>query len=99
MKKRNLFSILIAAIIASSFSGCEERAEPIHQAMTNNAQITVDFLFENDGCKVYRFVDNGRSIYYTNCTGKTQYSYSTGGKTPTTHHIESLNVGDTIIVK
>jgi Domain of unknown function (DUF4884) len=39
----------------------------------NNEPITykVDFLFEHDGCKVYRFWDNGSYIYFTSCNGET----------------------------
>lgn len=35
----------------------------------NNRTYRVEYLFEHDGCKVYRFNDNGRYVYFTNCTG------------------------------
>ena len=35
----------------------------------NNGTYTVDYLFEHDGCKVYRFQDMGRWVYFTNCSG------------------------------
>jgi hypothetical protein len=34
---------------------------------TENPNFKVDFLFEKDGCKVYRFLD-GNYHYFTNCT-------------------------------
>jgi hypothetical protein len=37
----------------------------------NNKTYQVDYLFEHDGCKVYRFQDNGHYVYFTNCTGET----------------------------
>lgn len=35
----------------------------------NNSSYTVEYLFEHDGCKVYRFVDRGQYVYFTNCSG------------------------------
>jgi len=37
----------------------------------NNTDYEVSFLFEYDGCKVYRFVDYGHTVYFTNCAGET----------------------------
>jgi hypothetical protein len=36
----------------------------------NNKDYKVDYLFEHDGCKVYRFYDRGNYIYFTNCNGE-----------------------------
>lgn len=35
----------------------------------NNETYDVDYLFEHDGCKVYRFRDQGNYVYFTNCKG------------------------------
>jgi hypothetical protein len=32
----------------------------------NNQDYQVEYLFEHDGCKVYRFYDRGYYIYFTN---------------------------------
>lgn len=41
---------------------------PLSQLPANNNQTyQVDYLFEHDGCKVYRFMDRGHYVYYTNC--------------------------------
>jgi hypothetical protein len=37
----------------------------------NNKTYEVDYLFEHDGCKVYRFSDRGHYVYFTNCNGET----------------------------
>ena len=37
----------------------------------NNKTYDVEYLFEHDGCKVYRFYDYGHYVYFTNCTGQT----------------------------
>ena len=33
----------------------------------NNKSYQVEYLFEHDGCKVYRFRDDGHYVYFTNC--------------------------------
>lgn len=32
----------------------------------NNSTYTIDYLFEHEGVKVYRFLDEGRYVYFTN---------------------------------
>jgi len=34
---------------------------------SDNATYSVDYLFEHEGCKVYRFEDHGHYVYFTNC--------------------------------
>ena len=74
MKKFTLVLALISSIILSS---CEKAGTP---AQTDGAKhdFDVQFLFETDGVKVYRFWDAGEYIYFTNCNGTT--SYNTSGK-------------------
>ncbi len=36
----------------------------------NNPAFKVEYLFEHEGCKVYRFEDKGNWVYYTNCQGE-----------------------------
>lgn len=61
------------AIISLILLGCTK--DPISTEITQNINFTVDFLFEKDGCKIYRFYDNGRSHYYTNCTETISVQY------------------------
>lgn len=35
----------------------------------NNDTYMVEYLFEHDSCKVYRFLDRGNCVYFTNCNG------------------------------
>lgn len=37
----------------------------------NNKTYEVEYLFEHEGCRVYRFRDFGNWVYYTNCNGST----------------------------
>jgi hypothetical protein len=68
MRRFWLFLLLGAAL------GCEK--SPVSQSSSNNPNIAVDFLFEHEGCKLYRFYDGGRAIYYANCGGRIQTSWS-----------------------
>ena len=80
--------ILSALLVIVILFGCREKA----QESTQQGNFTVEFLFEKDGCKMYRFVDGTtRTVYWANCEGKIQSDYSTqAGKTSTTHHAETI---------
>lgn len=63
--KRFLPLLLIPAL-ASCAAG-----EPLVTAPSqNNVTYTVEYLFEHEGCKVYRFYDKGNYVYFTNCNGE-----------------------------
>ena len=53
----------------------------------------VQFLFECNGVKVYRFRDDGdRRVYFTDANGMTKYQYTTrSGKFSHTHRVQSIN--------
>ena len=48
----------------------------------------VEFLFECNGVKVYRFFDSGDCVYFTNANGTTYHQYFVKGYT---HRIQSIN--------
>ena len=50
-------------------TGCRKDFEIIE---TNNKDFNVEFLFEIDGCKVYRFWDHGYK-YFTTCEGSVEW--------------------------
>lgn len=74
MKKFTFVLVMAFSLILSS---CRQAGTP---TQTDGAKqdFDVQFLFEADGVKVYRFWDAGEYIYFTNANGKT--SYVTGGK-------------------
>jgi hypothetical protein len=55
--------ILITALLI--LSGCIKQGKERKQ----QGPFTIDLLFEHEGCKVYRFRDNGEYIYYSTCQG------------------------------
>lgn len=65
MKKLLLFAMVL--LLASCMG------EP--QSVSKKGDYKVEFLFEQDGCKVYRFYD-GRTVYFSDCSGKTSYKAS-----------------------
>jgi hypothetical protein len=61
---RKLSLLLIATAILTSCFG----TRPIETVKPgNNNTYNVHYLFEHDGCKVYRFLDLGNHVYFTNC--------------------------------
>lgn len=72
MRSINL-SIISAGIFLSSLIGltaCGLAGRPIAKSTPdNNPSYRVEYLFEHDGCKVYRFMDMGNYVYFTNCQG------------------------------
>lgn len=65
MKNRTL---VFAALL--SLTGCSVQ-EPISKINPkSNPAYEIEFLFEYDGCKVYRFQDGSTWVYYTNCRGE-----------------------------
>ena len=53
----------------------------------------VQFLFECNGVKVYRFHDCGEDVYFTDANGMTYYQYTTrtGKFGHQTHKVQSIN--------
>lgn len=80
---------LLIVTLIGIISGCA--SEPIETTQSNNGNIRLDLLFEQDGCKMYRFADGGRYIYWSPCSGKTQQDITDyNGKTRTTTHIDQI---------
>jgi hypothetical protein len=58
----------------------------------NNNTYTVEYLFEHDGCKVYRFYVEGHFVYFTSCNGETTSVETKTDSTGTTKtYIKSKN--------
>lgn len=75
-------------LMAFLMVGCTKGA--ISTDKTNNDEFKVDFLFEKDACKIYRFRDNGRDHYFTSC-GETVSGYTSNcGKSCTKWNPENI---------
>ena len=55
------------------FAACAIKRPIVSEVAQNNKDFTVEYLFEHEGCKVYRFLDQTAHgtyyVYYTNCSG------------------------------
>jgi hypothetical protein len=63
--KKLLNSFLLLSAIASICS-CVTPMPISSSNPQNNKTYEVEYLFEHEGCKVYRFMDNGHYVYFTN---------------------------------
>lgn len=60
-----------------------------------NGNFTNELLFEQDGCKMYRFMDGGRAIYWSNCNGHIEYTERhSSGKSTTSEIVESITLNN-----
>lgn len=66
-------------MLALLFVGCE--VPPQESSLTKNGA-QVQFLFEHDGIRVYRFSDGGNNIYFTSTTGTTWRQHSNDTSRP-----------------
>jgi hypothetical protein len=63
--------ILLPAFAAICLCSSCYTSQPLETKKSdNNRTYEVDYLFEHEGCKVYRFYDYGY-VYFTNCNGET----------------------------
>lgn len=75
MKKTFIFFALIFIISCT---------RPAKETVTSdNPSFQVELLFEVDGCKVYRFTDNGGYKYFSNCNGAVTWNERHGKTTHT----------------
>jgi len=69
-----MIRVVAAAVVCLALAACE--GKPLAQAQTENAEFQVAFLFEHDGCRVYRFRDAGYRHYFTDCRGSTATTHA-----------------------
>jgi len=84
MKKLKMLTIfLLGYLLLSSCAG--DALE-----VSNIGDYTVDELFTKNGCTMYRFSDAGRYIYWSDCSGKTQYSSTNNNITTCVESLTTL---------
>ena len=76
----------IAGMLFLVFTGCSGVPLTIKSPENNNTY-NVEYLFEYEGCKVYRFYDRGEYIYFTNCQGDVTSFASDSTKTRIENHV------------
>ncbi|MCG8582984.1 MAG: DUF4884 domain-containing protein [Bacteroidales bacterium] len=63
MKK--LYYSIGLAFTAGLLYSCTIQQPISHAPAKNNDDYQISYLFEHEGCKVYRFCDEGRYVYFT----------------------------------
>lgn len=103
MKKLILLSVL-AFVFTSCGYEIRKKPEPPKPKLTKEQirkqeyeqrlkDYDVKFLFECNGVKVYRFIDDNTCVYFTDANGMTHYQYTTRTSkfSHTTHRVQSIN--------
>ena len=103
MKKLILLSVL-AFVVSSCGYEIRKKPEPPKPKLTKEQirkqeyeqrlkDYNVQFLFECNGVKVYRFIDGNTCVYFTDANGMTHYQYTTRTSkfSHTTHRVQSIN--------
>ena len=103
IKKLILLSVLAIAVASCGYE-IRKKPEPPKPKLTKEQirkqeyeqrlkDYDVQFLFECNGVKVYRFDDLGEHVYFTDANGMTRYQYTTriAGKFSQTHIAQSIN--------
>lgn len=71
---RKVYQIVVMCLCFFMLKSCMTPGVPLRTtASANNQTYKVAYLFEHDGCRVYRFIDSGNCVYFTSCTGQTSY--------------------------
>lgn len=84
IKKITLISVISLALFCSCLNEAHNKVE------TTNSNFEVEFLFEKDGCKIYRFIDGGHAVYWTDCRGKVEDVHNeSSGKS--SHEVRTQN--------
>ena len=97
MKKLILLLVLAFAVASCGYE-IRKKPEPPKPKLTKEQirkqeyeqrlkDYNVEFLFECNGVKVYRFYDHGCNVYFTDANGMTRYQYST----KYIHRVQSIN--------
>lgn len=70
--------LILLILIVIGLSSCEE-GKPQHISVKESKEsFDIEFLFEVDSIKVYRFNDDGHAVYFSNSQGRFDNEYTTG---------------------
>lgn len=84
-----MHKILLLGILFLGLVGCSLKEGTAVQVEGAKDEFEVKLLFVKDGCSVYRFYD-GRSHYFTNCSGQTMTTQSQRSGKTTKHWDENI---------
>ncbi len=74
MTHNNTYIYLVGFLLVFLIGCTPINKVPLYtKPVQSNKDYTISYLFEHDGCKVYRFIDAGEYVYFTSCSGETSY--------------------------
>lgn len=76
---------VLVGIAALFLYGCKQSPESVQTVRADGFQ--VDILFTHEGCRMYRFLDGSRFVYYSNCVGSTQWRENCGKNCSRDQHV------------
>lgn len=82
-----VFTVSTFLLLAGCYPGIPLKTQPA----SNNRTYQVEYLFEHEGCKVYRFWDHGNYVYFTNCEGTVTSLANDSTQTRTVNQVQVVN--------
>lgn len=62
---KTILKLFTFSLLTTGLLSCAPSIPLQVKASENNSTYTISYLFEQDGCKVYRFYDRGNYVYFT----------------------------------
>lgn len=86
---KTITKLFILLFIVAGITSCA--SIPLKEGKSeNNATYKVSYLFEHDGCKVYRFFDMGNYVYFTTRGDATAIKNDSTGERTVTIYKDSI---------
>lgn len=85
-----LTNLIVLALCIIGISSCYTEIPLKSGKSENNKTYQVSYLFEHDGCKVYRFYDMGNYVYFTTRGDVNSISNDSTGKRTITIYRDSV---------
>ena len=86
---KTLIKTSVLIILFISLLSCSIQQPISSMQPDNNESYQVEYLFEHDGCKVYRFLDSGNYVYFTNCNSDVTSIANDSIQTRVVNHVKA----------
>lgn len=94
MMKKAISGLVLAAACMLA-AGCDAPGKPQSVSASTNPDYEISFLFEHDGCRVYRFSDNWEKRYFVNCGATSSASWNGSCGKNCIRHMDVSNSSNT----
>lgn len=67
---KQIIKVVVALSLFMLLQSCLLQ-QPLQRSKSdNNQSYVVEYLFDHEGCKMYRFFDRGYYVYFSNCNSE-----------------------------